>query len=203
MLTAVSMMWLILSSASTRVKQSFQATMRISKSHLVVSLTAVSLHDMTIVTDLDRDHLRSAVLRGNVPTMLAVLLELTADERWVAPRYQPTRSRGMDDNSTGGLPEDVQSEIRSALIDAVERWWTLDEPSRRTLDSSEVERILNFTCSETVPPDFAPMMAEIVNGPQIKPATTKCDERLHAIVIGAGIAGMLPPSSSPALESLT
>ena len=191
MLTAVSMMWLILSSASTRVKQSFQATMGISKSHLVVSLTAVSLHDMTIVTDLDRDHLRSAVLRGNVPTMLAVLLELTADERWVAPRYQPTRSRGMDDNSTGGLPEDVQSEIRSALIDAVERWWTLDEPSRRTLDSSEVERILNFTCSETVPPDFAPMMAEIVNGPQIKPATAKCDERLHAIVIGAGIAGML------------
>lgn len=89
MLTAVSMMWLILSSASTRVKQSFQATMGISKSHLVVSLTAVSLHDMTIVTDLDRDHLRSAVLRGNVPTMLAVLLELTADERWVAPRYQP------------------------------------------------------------------------------------------------------------------
>jgi 4-hydroxyacetophenone monooxygenase len=135
MLTAVSMMWLILSSASTRVKQSFQATMGISRSHLVVSLTTVSLHDMTIVTDLDRDHLRSAVLRGNVPTMLAVLLELTADERWVAPRYQPTRSRGMDDNSTGGLPEDVQSEIRSALIDAVERESSTSpaaRPCRRT-----------------------------------------------------------------------
>lgn len=76
----------------------------------------------------DHDRLRSAVRQGNVPTMLAVLLELTADERWTGTRYRPTRSRGMDDNATGGLPDDVQSEIRSALVDAVEHWWALGRP---------------------------------------------------------------------------
>lgn len=139
----------------------------------------------------DHDRLRSAVRQGNVPTMLAVLLELTADERWMAPRYRPTRSRGMDDNATGGLPDEVQSEIRSALVDAVEHWWTQGRPPRRWMDDAEVERLLDLTCGETVPPDFAPMMAEIVNGPRPEPVTSKPDERLHAIVIGAGIAGML------------
>ncbi|MEH6382245.1 MAG: NAD(P)/FAD-dependent oxidoreductase, partial [Dietzia cercidiphylli] len=146
---------------------------------------------MTTVTESDRRRLRSAVRRGNVPTMLAVLLELTADERWMAPRFQPTRSRGMDDNSTGGLPDEVQVEIQEALVDAVERWWAWGAPSRREMDNADVERLLNFTCGETVPPDFAPMMAEIVNGPQTTPAATTADGRLHAIVIGAGIAGML------------
>nr|WP_238782282.1 NAD(P)/FAD-dependent oxidoreductase [Prescottella equi] len=139
----------------------------------------------------DHDRLRSAVRQGNVPTMLAVLLELTADERWTGTRYRPTRSRGMDDNATGGLPDDVQSEIRSALVDAVEHWWALGRPPRRRLDDAEVERILDLTCGETVPSDFAPMMAEIVNGPRPEPVTSTPDDRLHAIVIGAGIAGML------------
>lgn len=35
------------------------------------------------------------------------------------------------------------------------------------------------------------MMAEIVNGPRPEPVTSTPDDRLHAIVIGAGIAGML------------
>ncbi|WP_176475084.1 flavin-containing monooxygenase [Dietzia natronolimnaea] len=146
---------------------------------------------MTTVTESDRRRLRSAVRAGNVPTLLAVLLELTADERWMAPRYQPTRSRGMDDNSTGGLPEEIQAEIQDAVVDAVERWWESGKPPRPEVEHSDVERLLNFTCGETVPPDFAPMMAEIVNGPRLAPADTAPDHRLHAIVIGAGIAGML------------
>ncbi|MDX2358636.1 NAD(P)/FAD-dependent oxidoreductase [Dietzia sp. PP-33] len=146
---------------------------------------------MANVTDSDRARLRSAVRRGNVPTMLAVLLELTADERWMDPRYQPTRSRGMDDNSTGGLPDEVQAEIQEALVEAVERWWASGRPSRGWMEDADVERLLNFTCGESIPPDFAPMMAEIVNGPRATPASGKRDERLHAIVIGAGIAGML------------
>ncbi|MFC0314803.1 flavin-containing monooxygenase [Gordonia phosphorivorans] len=123
--------------------------------------------------------------------MLAVLLELTGDPRWTAPRYAPTRSRGMDDNATGGLPEEVRVEIQEALVDAVEQWWAQGGPARRTLDTAEVKRLLDFTCGESVPADFAPMMAEIVNGPRVKPAATEPDDRLQVVVIGAGIAGML------------
>ena len=67
--------------------------------------------------------IRTAVDAGNIPTLLAVLVEMTGDRRWLADRYRPTRSRGMDDNSTGGLPEDVQAEIRGAVVDALEDWY--------------------------------------------------------------------------------
>ncbi|WP_404850525.1 flavin-containing monooxygenase [Dietzia kunjamensis] len=147
--------------------------------------------------------------------MLAVLLELTGDERWTEPRFQPTRSRGMDDNATGGLPEEIRAEVQQGLVDAVEQWWGAGMPDRRTLAASEVGPILDFTCGETVPEDFGPMMAEIVNGPRAKgapeaaphaapdraphaasdraphAASNRGEGRLHAVVIGAGIAGML------------
>ena len=80
-------------------------------------MTSVSLRPETRPTTAE---IRAAVAAGNIPTLLAVLVEMTGDHRWMADRYRPTRSRGMDDNSSGGLGEDVQQEIRAAVVDALE-----------------------------------------------------------------------------------
>ncbi|MBS44505.1 MAG: monooxygenase [Nocardioides sp.] len=138
------------------------------------------------------DRLETALEAANVPTLLAVLVQLTGDRGWLTERYRPTRPRGMDDNRTGGLPDDVQAEIRAAVAEAVRAHRdgvpvAMPEPSE-----ADVVEILDFTAGEEVPHEFAPMMAEIVQGtpsPAVEPLPS--GHGLSAIVIGAGIAGML------------
>ncbi|MBW0119350.1 hypothetical protein, partial [Pseudonocardia abyssalis] len=45
-----------------------------------------------------RDELARAMDHANLPTLVAVLHQLTGDARWLADPYRPTRSRGMDDH---------------------------------------------------------------------------------------------------------
>ena len=51
---------------------------------------------------------------ANVPTLIPVVVQLTGDRKWLEPPYAPRRGRGLDDNDTGGLPEDICQEIKSA-----------------------------------------------------------------------------------------
>ncbi|MDH3048417.1 NAD(P)/FAD-dependent oxidoreductase [Gordonia alkanivorans] len=139
--------------------------------------------------------IRTAVDAGNIPTLLAVLVEMTGDRRWLADRYRPTRSRGMDDNSTGGLPEDVQAEIRDAVVDALEDWYEQGSPARVPADEELVAALMSFTAGEPVAPEFAPMMSEIVRGDlrgtHLPALPDELGSTMNALVIGAGVAGML------------
>ena len=51
-----------------------------------------------------------------------MLYQLTGDRRCLADPYRPTRSRGMEDNDTGGFAPEIQAEIRAAAVDAVLAW---------------------------------------------------------------------------------
>ncbi|MBY4572322.1 monooxygenase [Gordonia paraffinivorans] len=141
------------------------------------------------------DEIATAVAAGNIPTLLAVLVEMTGDRRWLIDRYRPTRSRGMDDNATGGLPADVQDEIRRAVVDALEDWYDRGAPPRRPVDDELVATLMNFTAGEDVPAEFGPMMAEIVRGDlrekHLQRVPDELSTAITALVIGAGVAGML------------
>ena len=63
--------------------------------------------------------LAEAVESANIPTLLMVLLHLTGDMRWIGDRYQCTRIKGLDDNDSGGLPPDVQAEVRESARKAI------------------------------------------------------------------------------------
>ena len=67
----------------------------------------------------DRRLLADAVAVANIPTLLMVLVQMTGDLAWLEPRYHPSRGQGLDDNDSGGLPEDVQQEIRDAALTAI------------------------------------------------------------------------------------
>ena len=73
---------------------------------------------------IDADRLEAALAEANIPTLVVVLFQLTGDRRWLAAPYAPKRGRGMDDNASGGLPDAVQDEIRTAAFDAVLAWST-------------------------------------------------------------------------------
>ena len=76
--------------------------------------SSTSAGEATTSTDL-----RDGVLAANIPTLLAVLVQLTGDERWLKAPYLLSRPRGIDDNDSGGLSAEIQAEIREAAFAAI------------------------------------------------------------------------------------
>ncbi|QBJ95766.1 NAD(P)/FAD-dependent oxidoreductase [Rhodococcus sp. ABRD24] len=142
---------------------------------------------------LDTARLTTAVRGGNVPTLLAVTYQLTGDRRWLDERYRPTRSRGMDDNQSGGLSPEVQDEIRAGFVEAVTDWAAGRAPAHALLEGEELMSLMDFVMGEPVPHEFGPMMGEIMGFTADEPARPAPASGMHlnALVIGAGAAGML------------
>src|SRR5215218_3921691 len=142
---------------------------------------------------VDSARLRAAVPHGNIPTLLAVVYQLTGDPVWLSERFRPTRSRGMDDNRTGGLPDDVQREIVDAVVHAVLAWSAgrpaaIDKP-----EGDQLATLMDFAMGETVPHEYAPLLSEVMGftaAPPRRPEAGDVDA-FSVVVIGAGIAGML------------
>ena len=64
-------------------------------------------------SNTDAQRFAEALALANIPTLLMVMVQLTGNLRWLEPPYRPRRAQGMSDNDTGGLPDDIQGEIRA------------------------------------------------------------------------------------------
>lgn len=142
---------------------------------------------------LEPGRLEAAVAVGNIPSLIAVLYQLTGDRHWLDDRYRPTRSRGMDDNDSGGLPEQVQQEIRVATVAAVRAWAEGRAPARPAPLGDELVELMTFCMGEEVPPDYEAMAAEIAGFRRVAPRVPAGSSHsgLDVIVIGAGVSGLL------------
>ncbi|MFT3661441.1 MAG: NAD(P)/FAD-dependent oxidoreductase [Gordonia sp. (in: high G+C Gram-positive bacteria)] len=138
---------------------------------------------------------RDAIGDANVPTLLMVLVQLTGDLAWLEEPYRPARGKGLSENDTGGLPEEIQDEVRAAAADAIIAWHAgtpvaIDEP-----DEELYRRMLQVAIGEPVPDEYGPMIADDMNALGGDPAWLKAvpaaPEGFSALVIGAGISGML------------
>src|SRR5258705_3875804 len=70
----------------------------------------------------ERQRFADAMRVANIPTLLMVLVQLSGELRWLKPPYRPAAARGMGDNDTGGLPAQIQQEIRDAALHAILAW---------------------------------------------------------------------------------
>jgi 4-hydroxyacetophenone monooxygenase len=101
---------------------------------------------------------------ANVPTLLAMLVQLTGDLDWLDDRFRPQRPRGLSDEDDGGLAADVVQGIRAAAALAIGAWRG-GKPAAIPDPSDElVTRILEFTLNEPVPAEYGPMMRMDLNG---------------------------------------
>ncbi|HEY0487341.1 MAG TPA: NAD(P)-binding domain-containing protein [Mycobacteriales bacterium] len=142
-----------------------------------------------------RTALRDALAEANIPTLLMVLVQLTGDERWLAEPYRPQRTKGMSDNDTGGLPAEVQEQIRAAAFDAVTRWRAGEGHPMGLPPVDLFVEMMSACVGEPVPAEYAPMMAEEMGfRSRDTPWDTAPDpaelERFHVLVIGAGVSGL-------------
>ena len=134
--------------------------------------------------------LGAALEHANLPSLVPVLYQLTGDRKWLAEPYRPTRSRGMDDNDSGGFAPAVAEEIRQATVAAVESYDNGHPPTVPAPTGDVLAELLDLANGESVPPEYAEMVAEDmgfeVTSPRVAPPSD-----LEVVVIGAGISGML------------
>ena len=145
------------------------------------------------VQQIDDAALWAALQVANVPVLLVMLAQLTGDEHWIRPPYTPTRSRGMDDNDSGGLSAPIQDEVRRAVYDIIRRGGheaEVDVPSPEALTS-----MMTCCMGEPIPPEYGTMMLEEMGLRDRQPEwpARPSYDALAAFrvgIIGAGISGI-------------
>jgi len=146
---------------------------------------------VTDVTHTDEARFAEAVAKANVPTLLMVLTQLTGELRWLEEPYRPLRQRGLGEHNSGGLPPDVQTEVRAAALEAIVAWRggrpvAMPEPS-----SDLLVTMLSCAMGEAVPPEYGEMIAYEIGllEPGADPIADIPDS-FSVLIIGAGVAGL-------------
>jgi 4-hydroxyacetophenone monooxygenase len=146
--------------------------------------------------NLDEHELRTAVAIANVPALLMFVFQFTGDERWLEDPYRPTRGKGLGDHDSGGLPDDIQEEIREAAIDGILRMQAGESPAIPAPSDELTTRMVSICMGETVSPDYGPMLSSEVarrinpDMPELRLPPVNAPEGYKVIVIGTGVAGL-------------
>lgn len=143
--------------------------------------------------------LEKIIESANIPTLLMVIYQVTGDPRWLAPPYRPTRTKGLADHDSGGLPEDVQAEIRRAAARAFDHLARGRPPVIALPTPEQTAMMLGACVGEAVDDSYGRMFSEEFSrrigcedgdqGQGAARAAESCGFRV--LVIGAGVSGII------------
>jgi 4-hydroxyacetophenone monooxygenase len=142
---------------------------------------------------LDEAELRAALETANVPTLLMVLVQMTGDLSWLDPPYVLVRTRGMEDNDSGGLPLELQQHVRQAAATAIQAWQAGAPLVISDPDPELSVRMLGVSMGEEVPAEYGPFLASELSaaaGHEAAEVPLTVPAGFSAVVIGAGISGI-------------
>ena len=121
------------------------------------------------------------------------LAQITGDDHWLQEPFLPRRDTNLFHDETGGLPTEIQDEVRSSARQVLQE---LSDNSRQVpleVDVERFTRMMRVCVAEDVAPEYAPMLLEelgFVNRdvrwatPPVLPTGFK------VLIIGAGFAGI-------------
>ncbi|WP_416898664.1 MAG: flavin-containing monooxygenase [Minwuia sp.] len=138
----------------------------------------------------ERGLFEEAVEVANIPTLLMVLVQLTGDLGWLEPRYRPSRGQGLDDNDSGGLPEELQKEVRDASLKAILDWRAGKPIAIPDPEPDLLVKMLSISMGEPVPEEYGEMTKAQLGLRPVEEEPVDVPEGFRALVIGAGASGM-------------
>ena len=145
--------------------------------------------------NLEIHELEKVTRSANIPTLLMVIYQVTGDQRWLEPPYRPTRTRGLSDHDSGGLPDDIQAEIRHAAALALHHLQEGEPPAIAMPTPEQTSVMLGVCVGESVDDSYGQMFSEEfrrrigVPEPAARPSGPVGDFRV--LVIGAGVSGII------------
>jgi 4-hydroxyacetophenone monooxygenase len=145
---------------------------------------------------LDVTELERIVRSANIPTLLMVVFQVTGDLRWLQPPYRPSKGKGLDDNDSGGLPKEVQGEIRHASALAFHSLLTGNPPAIDVPTSEQTSEMLGACVGEPVDNSYGEMLSQEFRR-RLGPKEVRESDAPHVpanfrvLIIGAGVSGII------------
>ncbi|MBM4226535.1 MAG: NAD(P)/FAD-dependent oxidoreductase [Gammaproteobacteria bacterium] len=139
---------------------------------------------------LMRDRFAAGIAVANIPTLLMVVAQLTGEERWLQPPYRPSRSVGLGDNDTGGLPEAIQEEIRAAALEAILAWRAGRPVAIPDPSPGQLVEMLSVAMGEPVPEEYGEFTRDLFGHRPPSTERIPVPEGFRVLVIGAGVSGL-------------
>ncbi len=144
------------------------------------------------IQSAEQELFRDALAVANIPTLIPVLVQLTGDQRWLEEPYLPERNRGLDDNASGGLPEQIQEEIRAAALEAILAWRAGKPVAAERPSDEQLVRMLGASMGEEVPLEYGPLIAaELgIGGHPLTRRRVRAAGDFKVLIVGAGASGI-------------
>ena len=140
--------------------------------------------------EVNRTLLKDGIANANIPALLMVLYQMTGEATWLQEPFAPGRSPGLDDNDSGQLPDEVQTQIRMAAEEAIEAWLAGRPLAIERPTNLRLAEMLSVAMTEHVPEEYGDIVAAGM-GYDLEPtaeAAIAADKT--AIVIGGGVSGI-------------
>ncbi len=140
--------------------------------------------------EVNRTLLKDGIANANIPALLMVLYQMTGEATWLQEPFAPGRSPGLDDNDSGQLPDEVQTQIRTAAEEAIEAWLAGRPLAIERPTNLRLAEMLSVAMTEHVPEEYGDIVAAGM-GYDLEPtaeAAIAADKT--AIVIGGGVSGI-------------
>ena len=147
-------------------------------------------------TPLTDAEIRAAVQNANIPPLLMAVYQFTGDRAWLDDRFRPTRIRGLNPRTDGGLTPEAQAEVREAAIPVLAALQAGEQPVVTGVDGAEMAELISFFLGEEIDSRYGPMLGAEVErrshfqrvAPPAQPVAVPAG--LHVAVIGLGLAGL-------------
>lgn len=140
--------------------------------------------------EVNRTLLKDGIANANIPALLMVLYQMTGEVTWLQEPFAPGRSPGLDDNDSGQLPDEVQTQIRTAAEEAIEAWLAGKPLAIERPSNLRLAEMLSVAMTEHVPEEYGDIVAAGM-GYDLEPtAGTAIAADKTAIVIGGGVSGI-------------
>ena len=140
--------------------------------------------------EVNRTLLKDGIANANIPALLMVLYQMTGEATWLQEPFAPGRSPGLDDNDSGQLPDEVQTQIRTAAEEAIEAWLAGKPLAIERPTNLRLAEMLSVAMTEHVPEEYGDIVAAGM-GYDLEPtAGTAIAADKTAIVIGGGVSGI-------------
>lgn len=138
---------------------------------------------------------KEALMEASIPTLLMCLAQLSDDDKWLREPYLPRRDTNLFHDETGGLPDEVQNDVRAAMAAVLDELNAGTRTVPTDIDPEQFVTMMRTCVAEQVTPEYAPMLLEElgfidrdVHWSTSLPPTLPAGFRV--LVIGAGFAGI-------------
>jgi 4-hydroxyacetophenone monooxygenase len=145
---------------------------------------------------VDLGPLDQALETAHLPALSAALVHLTGDDSWLRPEWRPAYtplSRGET-----GVSEAEQAKMRAAAKVAITDYLTGKAPMAATPGPELVRRMMSFVAGADIPDGYGEFLTDELaldghssKDPDWSPELKGAARRLHVLVIGAGMSGLL------------